>query len=74
MPKYRGACLRFWTLPTRSIEHRLDQEATVLPAASAVLDKHKTLSVRIKAEKRSLIDRAGSTHGKNRTDFVLNGA
>jgi uncharacterized protein (DUF1778 family) len=31
----------------------------------------ETLNIRIRAEERSLIDRAAATQGTNRTDFVL---
>ncbi|HEY4291691.1 DUF1778 domain-containing protein [Luteibacter sp.] len=36
--------------------------------------KRETLNIRIKAEERSLIDRAAKVRGKNRTDFVLEAA
>ena len=36
--------------------------------------KRETLNVRIKAEDRSLIDRAALLAGKSRTDFVLESA
>jgi len=36
--------------------------------------KRQSLNLRIKAEERSLIDRAAKTLGKNRTDFVLDAA
>lgn len=36
--------------------------------------KRDTLNIRIKAEERSLIDRAAQSLGKNRTDFILEAA
>ncbi|WP_398496230.1 DUF1778 domain-containing protein [Variovorax sp.] len=45
-----------------------------MSAPSAVLAKRETLNIRIKAEERSLIDRAAHVRGKNRTDFVLDAA
>lgn len=36
--------------------------------------KRETLNIRIKPEERSLIDRAASARGKNRTDFILEAA
>ena len=36
--------------------------------------KRETLNLRIKPEVRSLIDRAASLTGRNRTDFVLDAA
>jgi len=36
--------------------------------------QRETLNIRIKAEERSLIDRAAKVRGKNRTDFVLDAA
>jgi uncharacterized protein (DUF1778 family) len=45
-----------------------------MSAASAVVLKRETLNLRIKAEERSLIDRAAHVRGKNRTDFVLDAA
>ena len=36
--------------------------------------KRETLNIRIKPEERSLIDRAASMRGKNRTDFILEAA
>jgi len=36
--------------------------------------KRETLNIRIKSEERNLIDRAAKTHGKNRTDFILDAA
>ena len=36
--------------------------------------KRETLNIRIKPEERSLIDRAASLRGKNRTDFILEAA
>ncbi|CAN5914186.1 DUF1778 domain-containing protein [soil metagenome] len=45
-----------------------------MSATSTVLVKRETLNIRIKAEERSLIDRAAQVRGKNRTDFVLDAA
>ncbi len=45
-----------------------------MSAPSTVSPKRETLNVRIKAEERSLIDRAAKTCGKNRTDFILDAA
>ena len=42
--------------------------------ARALIGKRETLNLRIKAEERSLIDRAAKARGKNRTDFVLEAA
>jgi uncharacterized protein (DUF1778 family) len=36
--------------------------------------KRDTLNLRIKADERSLIDRAAQSLGKNRTDFILDAA
>ena len=36
--------------------------------------RRETLNIRIRAEDRSLIDRAAETRGKNRTDFILDAA
>jgi len=36
--------------------------------------RRETLNIRIKADVRSLIDRAAELVGKNRTDFVLDAA
>jgi uncharacterized protein (DUF1778 family) len=36
--------------------------------------KRQSLNLRIKAEERGLIDRAATTLGKNRTDFMLDAA
>jgi uncharacterized protein (DUF1778 family) len=36
-----------------------------------VTNKRESLNIRIKPEERSLIDRAASVRGKNRTDFIL---
>ncbi len=44
---------------------------TALNSAHA---KRETLNIRIKPEERSLIDRAASMRGKNRTDFILEAA
>lgn len=41
---------------------------------SAAISKRDTLNIRIKPEERALIDRAASTCGKNRTDFILDAA
>ncbi|EGF30498.1 Putative helix-turn-helix protein, copG family [Oxalobacteraceae bacterium IMCC9480] len=41
---------------------------------SEVPNKRETLNIRIKSEERSLIDRAASARGKNRTDFILDAA
>lgn len=38
------------------------------------LRKRETLNIRIRAEERSLIDRAAAARGKNRTDFILEAA
>lgn len=38
------------------------------------LPKRETLNIRIRAEERSLIDRAAAARGKNRTDFILEAA
>jgi uncharacterized protein (DUF1778 family) len=42
--------------------------------ATEVLGKRETLNLRIKAEERSLIDRAAKARGKNRTEFILEAA
>lgn len=42
--------------------------------AAAAKTKRETLNLRIKAEDRSLIDRAAKARGKNRTDFMLDAA
>ena len=36
--------------------------------------ERESLNIRIKAEERSLIDRAAKSLGKNRTDFILDAA
>lgn len=36
--------------------------------------KRETLNIRIKPEVRDLIDRAATSRGKNRTDFILDSA
>jgi len=43
-----------------------------MPPSTAT--KRETLNLRIKPEVRSLIDRAASLTGRNRTDFVLDAA
>ncbi|MEJ8826500.1 DUF1778 domain-containing protein [Variovorax humicola] len=45
-----------------------------MPATRAVVLKRETLNIRIRAEERSLIDRAAHIRGKNRTDFMLDAA
>lgn len=45
-----------------------------MAGARAVSEKRETLNLRIRAEERSLIDRAAKVRGKNRTDFVLDAA
>jgi uncharacterized protein (DUF1778 family) len=42
-----------------------------MSATSRATAKRETLNIRIKAEERSLIDRAARMRGKNRTDFIL---
>jgi uncharacterized protein (DUF1778 family) len=37
-------------------------------------EKRDTLKIRIRAEERTLIDRAAKVRGKNRTDFILDAA
>ncbi|MFT5588677.1 MAG: hypothetical protein ACI9ZF_000845 [Bradyrhizobium sp.] len=37
-------------------------------------NKRESLNIRIKPEERSLIDRAATARGKNRTDFILDAA
>jgi uncharacterized protein (DUF1778 family) len=37
-------------------------------------EPRKSLNIRIRAEDRHLIDRAASTRGKSRTDFILDAA
>ena len=44
-----------------------------MPKTKAV-PRRTTLNLRIKPEERSLIDRAATLTGKNRTDFVLEAA
>ncbi|HMR34076.1 MAG TPA: DUF1778 domain-containing protein [Geminicoccaceae bacterium] len=39
-----------------------------------VASRRETLNIRIRAEERSLIDRAAAAQGKNRTDFILEAA
>jgi len=41
---------------------------------ATTLAKRDTLNIRIKPEERNLIDRAASSLGKNRTDFILDAA
>ena len=43
---------------------------TVIPRAQ----RRQTLNIRIKADTRSLIDRAAQARGQNRTDFILEAA
>jgi len=45
-----------------------------MPTLTIPINKRETLNIRIKAEERSLIDRAAKTRGKNRTDFILDAA
>ncbi len=45
-----------------------------MPALPRLSPKRETLNLRIKAEERSLIDRAAQARGKNRTDFILDAA
>jgi uncharacterized protein (DUF1778 family) len=45
-----------------------------MPASNPASTKRETLNIRIKPEERSLIDRAASARGKNRTDFILDAA
>jgi uncharacterized protein (DUF1778 family) len=45
-----------------------------MATASETHPKRETLNIRIKAEERSLIDRAAKAKGKNRTDFILDAA
>lgn len=45
-----------------------------MAASNSVPTKRETLNIRIKPEERSLIDRAASMRGKNRTDFILEAA
>jgi uncharacterized protein (DUF1778 family) len=45
-----------------------------MPAKTVRAGKRETLNVRIKAEDRSLIDRAAHLLGKSRTDFLLESA
>lgn len=42
-----------------------------MPTKTVRVGKRETLNVRIKAEDRSLIDRAAHLLGKSRTDFLL---
>jgi uncharacterized protein (DUF1778 family) len=44
-----------------------------MPAASKARPR-ETLNIRIGTEARSLIDRAASARGQNRTDFILDAA
>jgi uncharacterized protein (DUF1778 family) len=46
----------------------------VMSSPSTVLAKRESLNIRIKADDRSLIDRAARVRGKNRTDFILDAA
>jgi len=41
---------------------------------ATTLAKRDTLNIRIKPEERNLIDRAATSLGKNRTDFILDAA
>src|SRR4051812_33155181 len=43
-------------------------------AAKRKAPPRETLNIRIRAEERSLIDRAAATRGTNRTDFILDAA
>ena len=45
-----------------------------MTALNSTHTKRETLNIRIKPEERSLIDRAASLRGKNRTDFILEAA
>lgn len=45
-----------------------------MTALNSTHTKRETLNIRIKPEERSLIDRAASMRGKNRTDFILEAA
>lgn len=45
-----------------------------MTALNPAPSKRETLNIRIKPEERSLIDRAASARGKNRTDFILDAA
>lgn len=45
-----------------------------MPTLNKEPGKRETLNIRIKPEERSLIDRAASARGKNRTDFILDAA
>lgn len=41
---------------------------------ATTLTKRDTLNIRIKPDERNLIDRAATSLGKNRTDFILDAA
>lgn len=43
-------------------------------AANTRPRRRETLNIRIKADERSLIDRAARARGQNRTDFILEAA
>lgn len=45
-----------------------------MTALNATPTRRETLNIRVKPEERSLIDRAASLRGKNRTDFILEAA
>jgi uncharacterized protein (DUF1778 family) len=45
-----------------------------MPAAKKRPVARETLNIRIRAETRSLIDRAAAARGTNRTDFILEAA
>lgn len=47
---------------------------TMTTAAKRPAPPRDTLNIRIRAEERSLIDRAAKARGTNRTDFILDAA
>lgn len=45
-----------------------------IPLKTKSVVRRETLSIRIKPEERSFIDRAAKIRGKNRTEFILDAA